>query len=659
MRLDVAGFVGVALRGPVDEPVPVDALVGLRALFGGFERPAGGARRLLPYAVRAFFAQGGQRRVRAAGWRRHRRRDGAPPGAGRAARPASPPPTTRCAATCVRLRDEGARGDGRWSTGCEVAAGPDVGRAPPVGRPQPSRRGTAACARPAPCCGCAAAGLPDRAVPALGGWPSTTAGGPRRRRGVLVELDAPPVRRRPVGTAPSAWTWSPAPCDVDDAPTAQPRRETSRRSRPPTRPPALPRPTMLDPRSAGWSAAPVRARGAWASLPHPRHRRSHRCEAERIADGADRCGPVDRAQLLRPRRRRRAVLDADPPGRRRPAPSGVDADRAGARARPAVRARPDLGWRSTQVPAGEPSAAGPRRPRARAGRAGQQATASPTRCRGVSPRLDARAPTTWPRSSPGSSGSWRLAERAAALRGAARRPGRASRAAGDRTLALAVRLQLRGGVPPVARRRRRRRRRPTAVAVACRRRPSPPASSPTRERRLGLPWGPANELARDAVRAATSSPTPMHDRAARPGRQRLPGRAGRLPADRGDAPCQRPAYRQLSVRRLMTMLRLTPRRADPVAGLRAATPPSCATSSPGALTDFLRDSGAPGRLRRGDRGGVVLRPLRRRRSTRGSSSALGGCRRGRGRPGRAAGVPRAADRPGRRRQPVGEWRAMS
>ncbi|MGW8783899.1 hypothetical protein ACWGNM_38365 [Streptomyces sp. NPDC055796] len=56
VRLDIAGFVGVAPRGPVDEPVAVDRWADYQRYFGGFEGPG-----LLPYAVRAFFAQGGAR----------------------------------------------------------------------------------------------------------------------------------------------------------------------------------------------------------------------------------------------------------------------------------------------------------------------------------------------------------------------------------------------------------------------------------------------------------------------------------------------------------------------------------------------------------------------------------------------------------------------
>jgi hypothetical protein len=68
VRLDVTGFVGVSLRGPVDFPVAVASWTDFVARFGGIinptditptdpqGRPGPG---LLPYAVQAFFAQGG------------------------------------------------------------------------------------------------------------------------------------------------------------------------------------------------------------------------------------------------------------------------------------------------------------------------------------------------------------------------------------------------------------------------------------------------------------------------------------------------------------------------------------------------------------------------------------------------------------------------
>lgn len=63
VRLDIAGFVGVALRGPVDTPTLVTSWTDYQRWFGGFESPEGldGPDRLLPYAVQAFFDQGGER----------------------------------------------------------------------------------------------------------------------------------------------------------------------------------------------------------------------------------------------------------------------------------------------------------------------------------------------------------------------------------------------------------------------------------------------------------------------------------------------------------------------------------------------------------------------------------------------------------------------
>ena len=55
------GFVGVALRGPVNEPTPVISWADYERRFGGLEPNVSGRDRLLPYAVQAFFAQGGRR----------------------------------------------------------------------------------------------------------------------------------------------------------------------------------------------------------------------------------------------------------------------------------------------------------------------------------------------------------------------------------------------------------------------------------------------------------------------------------------------------------------------------------------------------------------------------------------------------------------------
>jgi Bacteriophage tail sheath protein len=61
VRLDVTGFVGVALRGPVNVATPVISWADFERRFGGLEPNVSGRDRMLPYAVQAFFAQGGRR----------------------------------------------------------------------------------------------------------------------------------------------------------------------------------------------------------------------------------------------------------------------------------------------------------------------------------------------------------------------------------------------------------------------------------------------------------------------------------------------------------------------------------------------------------------------------------------------------------------------
>lgn len=56
LRTDVAGFVGLATRGLVDTPIPVESWRQFQAQFGGFSGNA-----FLAYAVRAFFENGGSR----------------------------------------------------------------------------------------------------------------------------------------------------------------------------------------------------------------------------------------------------------------------------------------------------------------------------------------------------------------------------------------------------------------------------------------------------------------------------------------------------------------------------------------------------------------------------------------------------------------------
>jgi phage tail sheath protein FI len=56
VRMDVAGFVGIAQKGPLDTAVPVESLRQFQAHFGGF---TGGG--YLAYALKAFFDNGGER----------------------------------------------------------------------------------------------------------------------------------------------------------------------------------------------------------------------------------------------------------------------------------------------------------------------------------------------------------------------------------------------------------------------------------------------------------------------------------------------------------------------------------------------------------------------------------------------------------------------
>jgi len=56
IRTDVAGFVGIAPRGPIDSPVPVQSWRQYQAHFGGFTGSG-----FLAYAIRGFFENGGRR----------------------------------------------------------------------------------------------------------------------------------------------------------------------------------------------------------------------------------------------------------------------------------------------------------------------------------------------------------------------------------------------------------------------------------------------------------------------------------------------------------------------------------------------------------------------------------------------------------------------
>src|SRR5918992_1721163 len=56
LRTDIAGFVGIATRGPVHQALPVQSFRQFQAYFGDFTGAG-----FLAYAVRGFFENGGQR----------------------------------------------------------------------------------------------------------------------------------------------------------------------------------------------------------------------------------------------------------------------------------------------------------------------------------------------------------------------------------------------------------------------------------------------------------------------------------------------------------------------------------------------------------------------------------------------------------------------
>ncbi|HEY7606002.1 MAG TPA: phage tail sheath C-terminal domain-containing protein [Actinomycetes bacterium] len=129
VRLDVTGFVGVAPRGPVDQPVLVESWTQYRWRFGGAVGPG-----LLGLAVQSFFAQGGERAVvvrvapRPAAGPAAGPDDGKarlrliPAGAGAAAAPAGGPGRHGAGPVLELL----ARDPGAWGDGLRVALGFDV-----------------------------------------------------------------------------------------------------------------------------------------------------------------------------------------------------------------------------------------------------------------------------------------------------------------------------------------------------------------------------------------------------------------------------------------------------------------------------------------------------------------------------------------------------
>ena len=145
------GSSGVAPRGPVDDPVPVDELVGLRVASSAASSAQPGARRLLPHAVHAFFAQGGARGLGGAGRRR-------PPAAGRCRPTARRGTGSRSADRPAprwssRPPDEGTLGHRARESRCEFDVGA-VRSAAAVGGGRLAAAAGRRRRRPARCCGC-------------------------------------------------------------------------------------------------------------------------------------------------------------------------------------------------------------------------------------------------------------------------------------------------------------------------------------------------------------------------------------------------------------------------------------------------------------------------------------------------------------------------
>ena len=297
----------------------------------------------------------------------------------------------------------------------------------------------------------------------------------------------------------------------------------------------------------------------------------------------------------RSRGRRPARRDG-PPRRRR--------DRPGRRARAAVRPGPHLAVEgAAAVPHRRPTeAAAPSS--SEVGLNSRRSRAAHRRC--AQPGLDRRSAATSPRSSPASSGWW-TSPAAPPVRGAARRP--------DRTPVRQISRwrthfdsELRGGVPPLAGGR--------AGTPGPGRVVAPPSAFAagiiaSRELRLGLPWGPANELAARCRALGDPVTDAAHDRAAR-SRSTCSGPSGTASGCSGADPVATdPDYRQLSVRRLMTMLGLTLERESASGSCSSRTPADCGRCWLRRWRHGARGTATARRVRRGHRGGVVLRPLRR------------------------------------------------
>jgi hypothetical protein len=529
-RLDVAGFVGVALRGPVDEPVPVARWSEFEQLFGGFERPRGGPERLLPYAVSAFFRQGGRLAyvLRVAPHGRTADQEWAATALFRLRLPGAQPRPLLAAAN-----------EGEWGNSLQVRLRYEVAQRVRAEVEAPGRlvlpAGTLMSVG-------SLLRLRDPALPGGTALRWVVNVDERRPRGsrLLVDLDTPvalPVDTT-VGTDVVTGTL-----DVADRSARNRRGERitglglradhTRYIRDVLDAEEVP-PTerhLVQP-VGDWSQADLTPSAALSPV-----------DAEQVAAGADRSHLVDYYSFFDPDGADADPLDEEP---------HVGVDRMGRVRDLGLLCVPDLTWRSGPSPPA-PAPVPTWIPRTTCCSACDGGRAEPMyESAEVLPAgLDARNPDDL-REIVGRQERVvevaRLRQRFVALLDV---PDRLSaqqitqwRAGFDSSYAAAYHPWL-----SVARRRG-----DGPVAV-------PPSAFAAgiiaeRELRLGIPWGPANELARDAVRSEAVVTDAIHDllhglgvnvfRAERDGFRLTAGRT--LSSD--------PDYRQLSVRRLMTMLRL-------------------------------------------------------------------------------------------------------
>lgn len=514
VRLDVAGFVGVALRGLVNTPVLVRRWSDYEQFFGAFERPAGCPERLLPYAVQAFFALGGERAY--------------------VLRVAPPDGQDTAAATALYQLDLGpsatveiaAANEGTWGGGLEIRLEFDV-----VQRFQVTLSHDGFDLPPG-------ADLPagsllrlrhPRGLPAGGlfRWAMSVAKG-------HVTLDAP----LPLDDEAEAEVITGALVVVDGGSTLRREERVSGLGL------CLEHPRYVS-RVLATESSLVRTAGAWSAPLAPPDALLSSVLATPLLPGADRCAAIGYRSFFDDGDAAADPLDEDERHR------GVD--RMGREGEIGLLCVPDLYWRAQQV-AEPPPPPAPVHVSCCAcclsESAPEQTYAAST---AVPPALDAREPDELQEIVRRQKRLVQVADlrrRFVALldvpaglsvQGVAR-----WRAGFESSYAAAYHPWL--GVPRQDNRREAVLVPPSAFAAGI---------TAARERRLGLPWGPANELAAGAVLAADLISDTVHDqlhllginifRAERDGFRLTAART--LSSD--------PDYRQLSVRRLMTMIALS------------------------------------------------------------------------------------------------------